>query len=51
MSNGIPNLNSITLYYRFTEDFVAFDRAVRAEREKIYPPNGRRRSVFESKKE
>ncbi len=51
MSNGIPNLNSITLYYRFTEDFEAFDRAVRAEREKIYPPNGRRRSVFESKKE
>lgn len=49
--SGIPNLNSITLYYRFTEDFEAFDRAVRAEREKIYPPNGRRRSVFESKKE
>lgn len=51
MSNGIPKLNSITLYYRFTEDFEAFDRSVRAERDKIYPPKGRCRSVFESKKE
>ena len=43
MSNGIPNLNSITLYYRFTEDLEAFDRSVRAERDKIYPPEKRTR--------
>lgn len=39
----MPPLNSLTIYYRFTEDFEAFDRSVRAERDKIYPPEKRTR--------
>ena len=43
MSNGIPNLNSITLYYRFTDNIELFDRGVQAKRVKLFPPEKRAR--------
>ena len=43
MSNGIPNLNSITLYYRYTDNIELFDRGVQAKRVKLFPPEKRTR--------
>lgn len=43
MSNGIPKLNSITLYYRYTDNIEVFDRGVQAKRVKLFPPEKRTR--------
>ena len=41
--DGVPPLNSLTLYYRYTDCYDLFDRGVQAKRAKLFPPKKRRR--------